>query len=171
MQNTHSSEPTPSSQPPAAIYADRLAARRTALVQLNARLEQLSYARLATFLLALILAGVGFGTSLLSPWFALVPAMVLFTRAATVREAVARGWWFGAGYLIAMLYWMAPEIGPGLVLLGAVMGWMWSPFAVAVNRLVRPALGGKCGSEDVTVQSGLGVEPEGLLELADGLVR
>ena len=37
-----------------------------------------------------------------------------------------------------MLYWMAPEIGPGLVLLGAVMGWMWSPFAVAVRRLLRP---------------------------------
>jgi apolipoprotein N-acyltransferase len=71
-------------------------------------------------------------------WFALVPAMVLFTRAATTREAIARGWWFGAAYLIAMLYWMAPEIGPGLVLLGAVMGWMWSPFAVAVRRLLRP---------------------------------
>jgi len=71
-------------------------------------------------------------------WFALVPAMVLFTRAGTTREAVARGWWFGAGYLIAMLYWMAPEIGPGLVLLGAVMGWMWSPFAVAAHKLLRP---------------------------------
>jgi len=71
-------------------------------------------------------------------WFALVPGMVLFKRAATTREAVARGWWFGAGYLIAMLYWMAPEIGPGLVLLGAVMGWMWSPFAVSVRRLLRP---------------------------------
>src|ERR1700733_14797208 len=71
-------------------------------------------------------------------WFALVPGMVLFTRAATTREAVARGGRFGAGYLIAMLYWMAPEIGPGLVLLGAVMGWMWSPFAVAVRRLLRP---------------------------------
>jgi apolipoprotein N-acyltransferase len=71
-------------------------------------------------------------------WFALVPGMALFTRAATTREAVARGWWFGAGYLIAMLYWMAPEIGPGLVLLGAVMGWMWSPFAVAVRKLLRP---------------------------------
>ncbi len=73
-------------------------------------------------------------------WFALVPGMVLFTRAGTIREAVARGWWFGAGYLIAMLYWMAPEIGPGLVLLGAVMGWMWSPFAVAVHALLRPGV-------------------------------
>jgi apolipoprotein N-acyltransferase len=71
-------------------------------------------------------------------WFALVPAMALFTRAATTREAVARGWWFGAGYLISMLYWMASEIGPGLVLLGFVMGWMWSPFAVAVHKLLRP---------------------------------
>jgi apolipoprotein N-acyltransferase len=73
-------------------------------------------------------------------WFALVPAMVLFISAATTREAVARGWWFGAAYLIAMLYWMAPEIGPGLVLLGAAMGWMWSPFAVAVRQLIRPPL-------------------------------
>jgi len=71
-------------------------------------------------------------------WLGLVPAMALFTRAETTREAIARGWWFGAAYLIAMLYWMAPELGPGLVLLGAVMGWMWSPFAVAVRRLLRP---------------------------------
>ena len=73
-------------------------------------------------------------------WFGLVPGMVLFTRAATTREAVARGWWFGAGYLIAMLYWMIPEIGPGLVLLGAVFGGMWSPFAVATFRLLRPGV-------------------------------
>ena len=71
-------------------------------------------------------------------WFALVPGMVLFCRAPTTREAVARGWWFGAGYLVAMLYWMGPEIGPGLVLVGAAAGWLWSPFAVAVNRLLRP---------------------------------
>ena len=71
-------------------------------------------------------------------WFALVPGMVLFTRAATTREAVARGWWFGAAYLIAMLYWMAMQIGPGLLLIGLVFGCMWAPFAVAVNRLLKP---------------------------------
>jgi apolipoprotein N-acyltransferase len=71
-------------------------------------------------------------------WFGLVPAMVLFVRAPSDREAAARGWWFGAAYLIAMLYWMAPEIGPGLLLLGAVFGGMWSPFAVAARRLLRP---------------------------------
>jgi apolipoprotein N-acyltransferase len=71
-------------------------------------------------------------------WFALVPGMLLFTRAGTTREALARGWWFGAGYLIAILQWMAPEIGPGVVLIGAVFGCMWTPFAVAVRRLMRP---------------------------------
>jgi apolipoprotein N-acyltransferase len=71
-------------------------------------------------------------------WFALVPGLVLFTRAGTTREALARGWWFGAGYLIAILQWMAPEIGPGVVLIGAVFGCMWTPFAVAVRRLMRP---------------------------------
>jgi apolipoprotein N-acyltransferase len=71
-------------------------------------------------------------------WFALVPGMVLFARAATTREAVARGWWFGAGYLIAILHWMTPEVGPGVVLIGAVFGCMWSPFAIAVTRLLRP---------------------------------
>ena len=71
-------------------------------------------------------------------WFALVPGMMLFTRAATTKEALARGWWFGAGYLIAILQWMTPEIGPGVVLIGAVFGCMWAPFSIAVNRLLRP---------------------------------
>ena len=70
-------------------------------------------------------------------WFALVPGMLLLVRSRDTREAVARGWWFGAGYLIAMLYWMAPEIGPGLVLLGAVFGGMWAPFAISAHRLLR----------------------------------
>jgi apolipoprotein N-acyltransferase len=69
-------------------------------------------------------------------WFALLPAMILFARAPDTREALARGWWFGAGYLISMLSWMTPQLGPGLLLLGGVMGWMWSPFAVAVRRLL-----------------------------------
>jgi apolipoprotein N-acyltransferase len=73
-------------------------------------------------------------------WFALVPGMLLLVRSRSTREAVARGWWFGAGYLIAMLYWMAPQVGPGLVLLGAVFGGMWAPFAISVHRLLRTPL-------------------------------
>src|SRR6201996_2569236 len=70
-------------------------------------------------------------------WFALVPGMVLFTRAATTREAAARGWWFGAAYLIAMLYWMAPQIGPGLLLIGGGFGCLWAPVAGAGSRLLQ----------------------------------
>ncbi len=95
------------------------------------------WASFAAAVVLVILVFPGLSLSYLA-WFGLVPAMVLFTRAPDTREAVARGWWFGAGYLIAMLSWMAPQIGPGLLLLGGVMGWIWSPFAVAVRRLLRP---------------------------------
>jgi apolipoprotein N-acyltransferase len=73
-------------------------------------------------------------------WFALVPAMVLFGRSRSLREAVARSWWFGAGMIIAMLWWMTPEIGPGLPLLGAVAGGLYAPFAMSVYTLLRPAV-------------------------------
>jgi apolipoprotein N-acyltransferase len=71
-------------------------------------------------------------------WFALVPALILFVRAGSTREAVARGWWFGAGYLITMLSWMTPEVGPGLLVIGGIFGGMWSPFAAFTRVLLRP---------------------------------
>jgi apolipoprotein N-acyltransferase len=74
-------------------------------------------------------------------WFGLVPALVLFARADCAREALARGWWFGAGYLIAMLCWMAPEIGPGLLLIGLVAGVTWSPFAIFARLLLGESRG------------------------------
>jgi apolipoprotein N-acyltransferase len=69
-------------------------------------------------------------------WFGLVPAIVLFARADSTREALARGWWFGAGYLITMLSWMTPEIGPGLLLVGLAAGITWSPFAIFARLLL-----------------------------------
>ena len=60
-------------QSPATVYAERRAARLAAVEALAGRLDRLSYARLAAFLLAVALAGVGFGTDVLSPWFALLP--------------------------------------------------------------------------------------------------
>ena len=58
---------------PVTLYTERLAARKAAAVELAARLDRLSYARLGAFLLAVVLAGLGFGTSFISPWFALIP--------------------------------------------------------------------------------------------------
>jgi apolipoprotein N-acyltransferase len=73
-------------------------------------------------------------------WFGLVPGLVLIIRSPTEREGGIRGWWLGAGYLIAALYWMAPEIGPGVLLVAAVFGVLWVPFGVAVWKLLRPPL-------------------------------
>jgi apolipoprotein N-acyltransferase len=71
-------------------------------------------------------------------WFGLVPALVLIVRSPTAREGGMRAWWLGAGYLIAALYWMTPEIGPAVLLVGAVMGVLWVPFGIAARQLLRP---------------------------------
>jgi apolipoprotein N-acyltransferase len=73
-------------------------------------------------------------------WFGLVPGLVLIVRSPSAREGGIRAWWLGAGYLIAALYWMAPEIGPGVLLVAAVFGVLWVPFGVAAASLLRPPL-------------------------------
>jgi apolipoprotein N-acyltransferase len=73
-------------------------------------------------------------------WFGLVPGLVLIIRSPTAREGGVRAWWLGAGYLIAALYWMAPEIGPAVLLVAAVVGVLWIPFGVAAWKLLRPPL-------------------------------
>src|ERR1700750_288717 len=71
-------------------------------------------------------------------WFGLVPGLVVIVRSPTAREGGMRAWWLGAGYLIAALYWMTPEIGPAVLLVGAVVGALWIPFGVAAWTLLRP---------------------------------
>jgi apolipoprotein N-acyltransferase len=73
-------------------------------------------------------------------WFGLVPGLILIIRSPTAREGGIRAWWLGAGYLIAALYWMAPEIGPAVLLVAAVVGVLWIPFGVAAWKLLRPPL-------------------------------
>ena len=60
--------------------------------------------------------------------------------AATQREAAARGWWFGAGYLLAALYWLLPNLGPGLLLVVAVLGALWASVGAATWGLLRPPI-------------------------------
>jgi apolipoprotein N-acyltransferase len=73
-------------------------------------------------------------------WFGLVPGLLLIVRSPTAREGGVRAWWLGAGYLITALYWMAPEIGPAVLLVGAAFGVLWVPFGVAARALLRPPL-------------------------------
>jgi apolipoprotein N-acyltransferase len=70
-------------------------------------------------------------------WFGLVPGLLLLRAAPTGREAAVRGWWFGAGYLLAALYWLIPNLGPGLLLVVIVLGIPWAGVGYAAWRLLR----------------------------------
>ncbi len=71
-------------------------------------------------------------------WFGLVPGMLLFRSAPSAREAAVRGWWFGTGFLLASLDWLAPNLGPGLLLIAAFIGALWTFFGAATWGLLRP---------------------------------
>jgi apolipoprotein N-acyltransferase len=70
-------------------------------------------------------------------WFGLLPGLFLLRAAPTGREAAIRGWWFGAGYLLAALYWLTPNLGPALLLVVIVLGAPWAGVGYAVWRLLR----------------------------------
>ena len=70
-------------------------------------------------------------------WIGLVPGLLLLRAAPTAREAAARGWWFGAGYLLAALYWLTPNLGPALLLVVIVLGAPWAGVGYAAWRLLR----------------------------------
>ncbi len=71
-------------------------------------------------------------------WFGLVPGLLLMQRAPSAREAAVRAAWFGAGFLLAGLYWLTPNIGPGLLLIAVVFGLLWTSVGVAVRLLLAP---------------------------------
>ncbi len=71
-------------------------------------------------------------------WFGLVPGLLLMRASATARQAATAGWWFGAGYLLAALYWLIPNLGPGLLLVVAVLGVLWAGVGVACWALLHP---------------------------------
>ena len=71
-------------------------------------------------------------------WFGLVPGLLLMARSATRREAFVRGWWFGAGYVLAAMYWLAPNVGPGLLLLAIAIGFLWSGVGLAARATLAP---------------------------------
>ena len=74
-------------------------------------------------------------------WFALVPGMLLIHRAPSAHEAGIRGWWLGFGYFVAAEYWLAPEIGPAVILVAVVFGLLLRPFGIMIWTLLRPPAG------------------------------
>jgi len=73
-------------------------------------------------------------------WVGLVPGLILMQRAPSRREAVIRGCWFGTGYLLAAMYWLAPNLGPGLLLVAILLGLLWSAVGVAAWSMLRPPI-------------------------------
>jgi apolipoprotein N-acyltransferase len=71
-------------------------------------------------------------------WFGLVPGLLIMRAAPSAREAAVRGWWFGAGFILAAHYWLVPNIGPALLLVAIVLGALWIPVAVSAWLLLRP---------------------------------
>lgn len=74
-------------------------------------------------------------------WFALVPLLLVVRAAPTSREAAVRGWWAGAGYILATGYWLAGALGPALLLVAFGLGSLWLPWGWAVRRMLagRPS--------------------------------
>jgi apolipoprotein N-acyltransferase len=70
-------------------------------------------------------------------WFGLVPGLLIMRASPSAREAGVRGWWFGAGFVLAAHYWLAPNLGPALLLVAVVLGALWIPVAVSVWVLLR----------------------------------
>src|SRR6266545_6873893 len=68
-------------------------------------------------------------------WVVLVPGLLIIRAAPGARAGAVRGWWFGAGYLMAALYWTVPNIGPGLLLVAVAFGALWAGWGLAAWRL------------------------------------
>jgi apolipoprotein N-acyltransferase len=74
-------------------------------------------------------------------WLCLIPLLLVVRAAPTPREAGIRGWCAGAGYIAGSAYWLAPAVGPALVLVAFGLGSLWLPWSWAAWRMlaVRPS--------------------------------
>ncbi|HWS45403.1 MAG TPA: apolipoprotein N-acyltransferase, partial [Acidimicrobiia bacterium] len=80
-------------------------------------------------------------------WIALVPVLVIIERAPSAREGMIRSWYAATGFMLAMHHWLAPNLGPFLLLLAAVLGLLWVPWGWLVWRLLaRPTPGSLAGA-------------------------
>ncbi|MCK9901189.1 hypothetical protein MXD63_14005 [Frankia sp. Cpl3] len=69
-----------------------------------------------------------------------VPATLVIVAAAVPREAAIRAWCGGTGFFLATCYWLVPNTGPYIVVLGLAPGVTWMPWGVLVWTAPRPRL-------------------------------
>ncbi len=76
-------------------------------------------------------------------WVVLVPWLMLLRRAPSPRRAVAIGWWGGAGFIVAVHAWLIPSTSVLMLVIGAVLGMLWIPWALLAHRLLSGAPGAR----------------------------
>ncbi|MFI7239012.1 apolipoprotein N-acyltransferase [Streptomyces cyaneofuscatus] len=88
-------------------------------------------------------------------YVALVPWLLLIRSAGTTRRAALDGWIGGTGLVIAVHHWLMPSLHVFIVLLAALLGLLWAPWGVLVQRLLGGAPSAlRAGAAVVAVPSG-----------------
>jgi apolipoprotein N-acyltransferase len=62
--------------------------------------------------------------------------MLLVRAAPTRREGVVRAWWGIGAFQAGVQYWLAPNVGPALLVFAVVLAALWLPWGWAVHRFL-----------------------------------
>jgi apolipoprotein N-acyltransferase len=91
-------------------------------------------------------------------WFAyiaLVPWILLARSAPTGRRASFDGWLGGLGFMLAVHHWLLPSLHVFTVVIAALLGALWAPWAWLVRRfLAGVPSAGRVGAALVVLPSG-----------------
>ncbi len=69
-------------------------------------------------------------------WVAVVPLLLVVRAAPTPLEGGVRAWCGLGGFVLSTQYWLAPNAGPMLVVMAALIGVFWVPWGWAAHRLL-----------------------------------
>ncbi len=67
---------------------------------------------------------------------ALVPWILLIRSAPTARRAALDGWCGGFGFMLAMHHWLLPSLHVFTLVIAALLGALWAPWAWLVRRFL-----------------------------------
>ncbi|WP_258053007.1 apolipoprotein N-acyltransferase [Streptomyces sp. Ru73] len=67
----------------------------------------------------------------------LVPWLALLASAGTPRRAALEGWLGGTGFMLAVHHWLLPSLHVFLLVLAALLGALWAPWALLVRDVLR----------------------------------
>ncbi|GGQ92493.1 apolipoprotein N-acyltransferase [Streptomyces asoensis] len=69
-------------------------------------------------------------------YFALVPWILLARSAPTAGRAAYDGWAGGFGFMLAMHHWLLPSLNVFTLVIAALLGALWAPWAWLVRRFL-----------------------------------